>query len=138
MKKILVLLAMTFVVSNAFSQAILDVSTGVTLLPSATATRLLETAIATSLSPFASTLASAQARGVAGKEQLKDELVALNDDMMRGEVRSIDEVRQPALRELFIEISQDEAQMAEIHSVVEAGSELHKIATAVTVSLMLE
>jgi len=98
----------------------------------------MESATVTSLAPFASTIATAQARGVAGKEQLKDELVSLNDDMIAGTVRSIDEVRQPALKELFAEIAADEAQMESINSVINSGSKLHRIATAVTVSLLAE
>lgn len=138
MKKLLVLGAMLFALSNAFAQSIIEGTSATTLSPFATATRLLESGVATSLSPFASTLASAQARGVAGKEQLKDELSALNDDITSGAVKSIDDVRQPALKELFAEISQDESQMADINSVVKSGSDLHKIATAVTVALLME
>lgn len=138
MKNTLIVLALMFSLSNAFAQTVVEVTSATTLSPFATATRLMESATVTSLAPFATTIATVQQRGVAGKEQLKDELVALNDDMVAGTVRTIDEVRQPALRELFAEISTDEAQMETINSVVKAGSRLHKIATAVTVSLLSE
>ncbi len=138
MKNVLLVLALMFTISNAFAQSVIEATSATTLSPFATATRLLESGTVTSLAPFASTIASAQARGVAGKEQLKDELVALNDDMVSGAVKSIDEVRQPALKELFAEISADEAQMESINSVIKSGSKLHRIAAAVTVSLLIE
>lgn len=138
MKNALIVLALMFTLSNAFAQSIIEASTATTISPFVTATRLMESATVTSLAPFASTIATAQARGVAGKEQLKDELVSLNDDMIAGTVRSIDEVRQPALKELFAEIAADEAQMESINSVINSGSKLHRIATAVTVSLLAE
>lgn len=138
MKNVLLVLALMFTLSNAFAQTALEATSATTLSPFATDTRLLESGTVTSLAPFASTIATAQARGVAGKEQLKDELVALNDDMVAGSVKNIEEVRQPALKELFAEIAADEAQMESINSVVKSGSKLHRIATAVTVSLLAE
>jgi len=57
---------------------------------------------------------------------------------MQGQVRLLEEVRQPALRELFEEIMADEAQMDEIKSVVTEGPDLHRVATAVAVVLLLE
>lgn len=138
MKNVLLVLALMFTLSNAFAQSAIEATSATTLSPFATATRLLESATVTSLAPFASTIATAQARGVAGKEQLKDELVALNDDMVAGSVKNIEEVRQPALKELFAEIAADEAQMESINSVIKSGSKLHRIATAVTVSLLAE
>lgn len=138
MKNVLLILALMFTLSNAFAQSAIEATSAITLSPFATATRLLESGTVTSLAPFASTIATAQARGVAGKEQLKDELVALNDDMVAGTVKNIEEVRQPALKELFAEIAADEAQMDSINSVIKSGSKLHRIATAVTVSLLAE
>ena len=141
MKNLLLVAALMFSTAQAFSQSvnIFEASSATTLSPFATATQLMESATVTSLSPFASTLATAMdARGVAGKEQLRDDLVVLNDDMMAGRVTSIADVRQPALKELFAEIAADEVQMEAIHSVLDKGSELHKIATAVTISLLAE
>lgn len=138
MKNVLLVIALMFTLSNAFAQSGIEATTATTISPFATATRLLELGTVTSLAPFASTIASAQARGVAGKEQLKDELVALNDDMVSGAVKSIDQVRQPALKELFAEISADQEQMESINSVITSGSKLHRIASAVTVSLLVE
>ena len=138
MRNVFMVLALMFAVSNAFAQSALEATSATTLSPFATATRVLESGTVTSLAPFASTIATAQARGVAGKEQLKDELVALNDDMVSGRVKSIDEVRQPALKELFEEISADEEQMESINSAINSGSRLHRIATAVTVALLAE
>ena len=134
MKNALIVMSLLFALSNAFAQS----TTQTTLSPFATATRLMESGTVTALAPFASTIATAQQRGVAGKEQLKDELVALNEDIISGRVKEIAEVRQPALKELFEEIAADDAQMADINSVVDSGSELHRIATAVTVVLLTE
>lgn len=137
MKNVLILIALMFSL-NSFAQTVIEATSATTLSPFATATRLMESATVTSLAPFASTIATAQQRGVAGKEQLKDELVALNDDIASGRVNSIDQVRQPALKELFAEISADDSQMDNINSLVKEGSELHRIATAVTVALLSE
>lgn len=140
MKNVLFLIALMFSLSS-FAQSVsgIEATSATTLSPFATATRLMESATVTSLAPFASTIATAaQARGVAGREQLKDELVALNDDMVAGAVKSIDEVRQPALKELFFEIEADEMQMENINAVIPEGSKLHRIATAVTVALLVE
>ncbi|MCM2351476.1 MAG: hypothetical protein NDI69_15745 [Bacteriovoracaceae bacterium] len=138
MKNGLIAIALMFTLSNAFSQSIVEATSATTLLPFVTATRLLQSGTATIVAPLASTLATVQSRGVAGREQIKDDLVALNDDMASGVVNSIDEVRQPALKELFAEISADEEQMGNINSVVTSGSDLHKIATTVTIALLVE
>ena len=137
MKNVLVVLAFMFSLSSAFAQSIIEATSATTVSPFATATQILESGTVTSLAPFASTIVTAQARGVAGKEQLKDELVALNDDMVAGVVKSIEDVRQPTLKELFLEIAADEKQMESINSAI-AGSQLHRIAAAVTVSLLAE
>ena len=137
MKKLLVIAALTLSLGNAFAQSFSEATTAITMLPSATATKLTESAIGTIVSPFATTSATVQARGVAGKEQLRDDLTALDEDIRSGAVKSIDEVRQPALKELFGEIVENEEEMAEINAVVTTGSELHRIATAVTIELMV-
>lgn len=137
MKNILITIALMFSL-NSFAQTMVEATTATTLSPFATATRLLEYGLVTSLSPFALTIATAQARGVAGREQIKDELVGLNDDMIAGRVNSIDQIRQPTLKELFEEIAADQEQMDNISSVVESGTDLQKISTAVTISLLAE
>ncbi|WP_288243409.1 hypothetical protein [uncultured Chryseobacterium sp.] len=133
MKKLLFVAALALTVGSMNSFAVSFVET--TASPFITATRLLESTVA---APFLSTLATVQQRGVAGREQIKDEMVALNDDMISGAVKSIDDVRQPALKELFAEIASDEAQMDQINSVVTEGSELHKVATAVSYLMLAE
>jgi hypothetical protein len=137
MKTLLLIITLMFTL-NSFAQSTIEATSATTLSPFATATRLMESAIVSSLAPFASTIATVQIRGVAGKEQLKDELVSLNDDMMAAKVNTIDQVRQPALKELFAEIEADEAQVESIYSVILEGSKLHKIATAVTISILSE
>lgn len=133
-------LAFVLVISTAlaYSQSVIEASTATTLSPTSLATRFLETGTLVSLSPFATTINVAQARGVAGKEQLRDDLQAFNDDFISGRVKSIEEVRQPALKELFVEISNDENQMNDINSVVQSGSTLFKVATAASVALLIE
>lgn len=138
MKNVLITSVLMLTLSNAFAQRALEISTGITLSPFAISTRLMESGIILSLAPFASTMRAAQARGVAGKEQLKDELVALDTEMISGSVKSIDDVRQPALKELFFEIAADEEQMESINTVIKSGSKLERIAVAVTISLLAE
>lgn len=133
MKKLLFVAALALAVSSMNSFAVSFVET--TASPFVTATRLLETTVA---APFLTTLATVQQRGVAGREQIKDDMVALNDDILAGRVNSIDEVRQPALKELFAEIAADESQMNQINSIVTEGNELHKVATAVSYIMLAE
>jgi hypothetical protein len=138
MKNKMMILLLLISMNLAQAQSVLESSSGITLSPFATATRLMESATVTTLGALNVTFSSIQSRGVAGKEQLKDELVDLNDDMISGEVKTIDQVRQSTLKELFLEISSDERKIKEINSVVKSGTELQKIATAVTISLLSE
>lgn len=140
MKNLFILIALLF---SLHSMAQISESTSqTTMSPFATATELMNSATATMASPFVSTsgtlASSVAARGVAGKEQMRDELVALNDDMVAGRVKTIEQVRQSALKELFEEISADDSQMSEINSVVTSGSRLHRIATSVTIVLLVD
>lgn len=129
--KFLLAAVMTLSTSLVFAEA-----TALTIVaPTATVVDLTRTAIVSTAAPFASTAASIQARGVAGKEQIKDEMVALENDVLSGEVTTVEEVRQPALRELFEEIRSDKTQMKSINASLSEGSELEKIATAVASSL---
>jgi hypothetical protein len=136
MKKLILGLALVTSITTAQAQSLSEATTAVTLSPIAAATVLLEAATVMSLAPFATTIVIAQGRGVAGREQIKDELVALNDDMVSGVVKTIEEVRQPTLKELFLEIQANEAHMNEIDSAIKEGSVLFKVSTAVTVSLL--
>ena len=138
MKNKLITVLLLFSFNFAYSQNVIESTSGITLSPFATATRLMESATVTTLGALNFTFSSIQSRGVAGKEQLKDELVDLNDDMMSGEVKTIDQVRQSGLKELFLEISSDPTKIKEIHSIVKSGSELHRIATVVTITLLSE
>lgn len=138
MKQSFLALILMFNLSNALAQNVIEVTAATTLSPIVTALKLVEGSALTLASPLLSTLATTQSRGVAGREQIKDELVAFNSDVMNGGVRSIKDVRQPALRELFEEIVADEAQMDEINLVVTEGPDLHKVATAVAVVMLLE
>ncbi len=115
-------------ISNAFASDFYTALTGGTLLSveSATGNTLLSTG-------FVSLLV--QSRGTAGREQLKDDLVPFNEDFRAGRVSDVEGVRQTALRELFMEIEKDEAQMSQLNSAMPEGSNLSRIATAVTVAL---
>ncbi len=127
---------------QAFAQEFSEATLVTTALPTATVIQVSDVAIASTLAvtlaPFVSTAASAGARGVAGKEQLKDDLANLSNDMAAGEVQVLEDVRQPALREFFEEMSQDEAQMSEVNANIASGSELEKMATALSIVLLAE
>ena len=139
MKKMIALVLIATSLSNVVPQSAYGYALETTLSPFVTATRILDTATAIVLAPFVSSIAlSAQRRGVAGKEQIKDDLMALNDDIVAGRVSAIAEVRQPALKELLEEVANDQAQMDSINSVVGSGSQLHRVATAVTIALLSE
>jgi hypothetical protein len=138
MNKVLLIGSMLLMLGQVQAQSGLEITTATTLSPFLTATKVMQAGTVTAVSPFATTKASLMNRGVAGREQLKDDIVALNEDMVSGKVKTIDEVRQPALREVFFEISQDEEEMEKINTVVTEGSRLHRIATAVTITLLTE
>lgn len=138
MKSILLIVAFMVLTSNAFSQSISDVSTAITLSPFVTATKLLETSAVATLKGVQSTKSMVQSRGVAGKEQLKDELVAMNEAITAGQIKSLMDVQQAGLRELFEEIMTDERQVEEISLVVQDGPLLYRIATVVTITLLME
>lgn len=106
------------------------------------ATRLAETGVAvitagtqTVLGPFLTTRASIEARGVAGVEQLKDELVLFDQDLQRRLVHDIDDVRQEGLRELFAEIASDAEEMERVRELVPQESDVLRIATVVVLKL---
>lgn len=79
--------------------------------------------------PLAETYASVQARGVTDQKQIKDDLALLNEGLQKGEVRQLSDIKQPALKELMQEISQDPHQMKEIEENHPEGSDLEKIST---------
>lgn len=106
-----------------------------TLLPfEATIAILQSSALVTDIQLMTS--ASAQGRGVAGREVLFDQLVALHADISQGQIRKIADVRQVALRELFYEIESDEELLKKIEAEVKHGSRLEKFFTVVAASLL--
>jgi hypothetical protein len=65
-------------------------------------------------------------------EGLKDDLYLFADDFRWERVKSVQEIRQPQLKEVLIKIFADKLQMAEIRSLIPEGSDLHKVAFAVS------
>lgn len=113
-----------------------------TASPFILATRLAETGVAvitagtqTVLGPFLTTRASIDARGVAGAEQLKDELVLLEQDLQHGLVSELADIRQEGLRELFFEIAADGDEMAKLRDLMPHESDTVRIATVVVLKL---
>ncbi len=76
-----------------------------------------------------------EGRGVAAKEQLRDELVAFDRDVRMGLVKDALEIRQEGLKELVFEILADEEKMKELNAAIPTGSPVDKITTALTLSL---
>ncbi len=127
MKKIIAIALLACSLSNVYASSLFTTS------------MILDGVTQLVLSPFVSTIGTiAQRRGVAFTEQIKDDLIELNDDMVAGRVSAIADVRQPALKELLEEISRDQSQMDIINSAVTSGSQLHRVATAVTIALLSE
>jgi hypothetical protein len=110
-----------------------------TLSPFMSATRMLESTnqstIASALYTF---LTNFNAKGVAGREQIRDEVVALNQDIVQGVVKSIQDVRQPAVREFMEEISRNEEQLREIDGLIQSGDRFTRMATAISLVLIIE
>jgi hypothetical protein len=110
-----------------------------TLSPFMSATRMLESTnqstIASALYTF---LTNFNAKGVAGREQIRDEVVALNQDIVQGLVKSIQDVRQPAVREFMEEISRNEEQLREIDGLIRSGDRFTRMATAISLVLIIE
>lgn len=137
MKKVLSLILVLFS-SFTLAQSSNDIVSTSLLSPFITASNLITAGLATFAGTTVSVSASVQARGVAAKEQLRDELVALNDDMVTRKVSRVEEVRQLALRELMLEIKADTEQMNVINKEVKVKSELNRLATAILITLMNE
>lgn len=137
MKKILCLVLVLFT-NLSFAQSSNDILSTSLLSPFITASNLITAGLATFAGSTVSISASVQARGVAAKEQLRDELVALNDDMVAQKVTRVEEVRQLTLRELMLEIKADKNQMEIITNEVKVESELNRLATAILITLMSE
>ena len=85
--------------------------------------------VSSEISP--STSHAIQFKAAADVEQYKDDFPALHQDMQSGLVKSIADIKQPALKELFLEVSSSEEQMKEIDSAVAMGSELQRVAAVV-------
>lgn len=76
-----------------------------------------------------------EGRGVAAKEQLRDELVAFDRDVRLGLVKDALDIRQESLKELVFEILADEEKMKELNAAIPTGAPVDKITTALTLSL---
>lgn len=70
-------------------------------------------------------------------DQLKNELSLFTNDMERGTVTRIRDVRQSNLRKLFTAIANDRTQMNNINSAFPEGPELQRVALAVSMILTL-
>lgn len=139
MKKLITSISLVLCMNGAYAQETNDLISSSLLSPFVTASNLITAGLATFAGSSVSISTSVQSRGVAAKEQLRDELVALNDDMLAQKVRLIEEVRQPSLRELMLEIKADKRQMETIQNEIKnGGSELNRVATAILLTLMNE
>jgi hypothetical protein len=132
-----ILLALFGITTNAWTQV--ESTSQLTLSPFITASRILETSYhSTVMSHLISTMTNLNSKGVAGKEQIRDEVVGLNADMSSGLVQSIDDVRQPAVKEFMLEIISDEKQMQEINNLIKSGSRLDRLAVAISLVLIID
>jgi hypothetical protein len=137
MKKIMIL-SLLLLGLKSWAQDISEATGVTTLSPLTFASLIVDTAVVSSQQALASTGTRVQGRGAAGKEQLRDELLQLNEQMLAQQVQAIQEVRQPGLKELFLEIAGDARQMQEIREYIPMGNKLERIATAVAVVLMVQ
>ncbi len=139
MKSFVLLVSMLFALSNFANAEEGNLSAFSTLMPFISSESVVNLGISTTeivASPFVTSLGmTLESRGVAGREQIKDDLSALDTDVASGKVKLLSEIRQPALKELFEEISSDSEKMDEINKVMPAISELNRIATAVALTM---
>jgi hypothetical protein len=135
MKKMMLALSVLFVVGNTHADGIKPHELYTITLTYSTLAPFVVTANASKVSTQA---LHGQNRGVAAREQIKDDLVAFNDDVINLGVKTIDEVRQPALKELFMEIAANEDDMEKLKTLLPEGTELQKIAATVVYSLFAE
>lgn len=82
-----------------------------------------------SMSPFLG------ARSVADLEQMRDEVPALQIDMDAKEVSEVEEVRQNSVRELFSEISADDATMETLRSEFQGLTDLEILTVSLALTL---
>jgi hypothetical protein len=100
------------------------------LVISSTSPFLFSGSVSSEISP--STSHKIEFKASADVEQYKDEFPMLHEDMKAGLIKSIADIRQPALRELFIEISSSEEQMKEIDALMANGTKVQKIAVVLS------
>jgi hypothetical protein len=85
-----------------------------------------------------STSSAIQRRGTAGIEQLRDDFAPLYEGVEAGLITRIEDIEQPAMRELFEEISASPKHMKEINSQIKQGSMIQKIMVTVGLTLFGE
>ncbi|MBY0516708.1 MAG: hypothetical protein K2P81_07365 [Bacteriovoracaceae bacterium] len=138
MKKLL-LLALTLLSLSSFAQVDgMYISADITLSPTKITADLLRGTSAVTIAPFmvTSVTQSLEARGVAGQEQIRDELVAYDRDVTQGLVHKVSDIKQPALKELVLEILENPEMVKEIDSKIPAGTIVDKVMIALTIQLL--
>ncbi len=85
---------------------------------------------------FSSALSGNEDRGVAGIEQLRDELPALHADLLAGAIKTIDDVRQPALKELFEDVARNVENVANLKKAYPGRSLLVAMTLKITSELI--
>ncbi len=138
MKKLL-LLALTLFSLSSFAQV--DgyyISAEITLSPTKFTRDLFEGTTAVTIAPFmvTSVTQSLEARGVAGQEQIRDELVAYDRDVTQGLVHKVSDIKQAALKELVVEILENPEMVKEINAKIPGGTIVDKVMVALTIQLL--
>ncbi|MBY0516711.1 MAG: hypothetical protein K2P81_07380 [Bacteriovoracaceae bacterium] len=90
----------------------------------------------TAFSLVSSVLSGYQDRGVAGIEQLRDELPALHADLLAGAIKEIDDVRQPAIKELFEDIARNDDNIVNLKKAYPGRTLLAALTLKITSELI--
>jgi hypothetical protein len=138
MKKLL-LLAMTLFSLTSFAQVDgFYISGDITLSPTRFTSDLLEGSTAVTIAPFLATSVAQtlQQRGVAGQDQIRDELVAYDRDVTQGLVQRVSDIKQLALKEIALEILENPEMVKEIDAKIPKGTIVDKVMIALTLQLL--
>lgn len=138
MKK-LILSLFLLVSFNAFAQVDgFYISAEITLSPIKLTQQLFKgtTAASAALTVFTFLPTIVQCRGVADQEQLRDDLLAYDQDVSAGLIRQAQDIRQPALKEIVFEIMENKEAMREVEAAIPVGTNVDKITASLALQLL--
>ena len=76
--------------------------------------------------------------GAERRGELKDEMLALSDDMEVGPIKKLKDIKQPNLKYIISRILSNSAEMKRIHALMPEGSDIDKVGFMISIILLDE